>query len=237
MMKMMYSLSTGRPATASFGARRRSAPSTFFISSVSCCCADDQLALERVGDLRILRCVAWNWPRTSLRSPRSRASFCFTSDSCRSRSVRSRFRISVSPRISKQFLLQRQQAPSRSWRDFSSAFGSPNLLSMNSRMIAPNAQQIVSRKDMLKTLEIARAPARSWPVPRRHQERAVGAPRQRPERARRGRVALHRHQDHVGRHPVGILAPARARTASAARRRRWSCALPAASRPGSAGRR
>ncbi len=59
---------------------------------------------------------------------------------------------------------------------------------------------------MLKTSKSRARRRVSWPVPGGHQERAVGAPRERPERAGRRRIAFHRHQDHVGRHAVGILA-------------------------------
>ena len=232
MMKMMYSLSTGRPPIGeSSGARRYCAPSNRFISSVSSCCAATSCPSSVVRHLSLLRREARYCPRTATgRRAAARASAA-PPRAGRSR-LSGRGSAPRSPRISTSSSCSLSSGPAGPARDFSSATGSPTLVSTSSRMIAPNPQQIASRNDRLKT-STSRRPSRgaSWPVPRRAQERAVGAARQRPEGARRHRVALHRQQDHVDRDASAAACRSPLEELAAGRRRRWSCATAAALAP------
>jgi hypothetical protein len=99
MMKMMYSLSTGTPPTGESSRRRNCAPSSRFISSVISCCAETSWPSISLATSASLREDSY-WPRSALRSPRSRAIFCCSSESCTRRALRSRFSTSVVPRIS-----------------------------------------------------------------------------------------------------------------------------------------
>jgi hypothetical protein len=81
----------------------------------------------------------------------SRASRFFSWESCSRLAVRSRLRITVSPRISYISCSSRSMRAFRLTWAASICWGAENLESTNSRIIAPNPQQMQSRKERLNT--------------------------------------------------------------------------------------
>ena len=215
MMKMMYSLSTGMPPIASVVGRRYCAPSRRFISSVSSCCADDELALELVLDLGLLLRGLELAPQRAQVAPQPRELALLVGrarpGSRRARGSAPRWCRGSLRSSSCSFASTRPpgpRAPSRC------ACGSPNLLSMNSRMTAPKRTADRVEERHAEDVEIAGCDVAS------HGQSLAGLRKippvvagERPEGGRRHRVAFHRQQDHVHRNARGASARARARTA------------------------
>jgi len=137
------------PPTGASGRRRGCDASSRFISSLSSwrAAASSPSMMSFTRDrLRVVE----NSPSTADRSPRSRASRARSFEICSCLVFRSRFRMTVSPRITNSSSVRRAIKPSRSARAASRAPGSPILVRTSSRMMAPKPQQMTSRNDRLK---------------------------------------------------------------------------------------
>ena len=239
MMKMMYSLSTGRPPIGESSLRRYCAPSSRFISSVRSCCAETSWpSMSFCTSASLARGLVLAAHASSGRRAAARSSAAPRRAGC-CRALSSRFSTSLVPRISTSsccsFSSCALQVLARLLDDHRLAdLGQHEQQDHRAEAAADRVEEREAEH-----LDVAPAEPRaaSWPVPRRAQERAVGPARQRPVGARRHRVAFHRQQDHVDRDAGGQLAERALEQLAAGRRRRWSCAAAAALRPASAARR
>ena len=147
IIKIIYSLSTGMPPI------ERSIFRGWVFNRRRISCVNSCMALASWPSIMFCTWAvsfeAANWPLIFDRSPCSLARRIFSSDSCSFLAVKSRLRITVSPLISTSSSSSRTILDSRSSLISSMIRGSANLDNTNSRMTAPNPQQIQSKKDKL----------------------------------------------------------------------------------------
>ncbi len=147
MMKTIYSLSTGIPTIDPSETRGRSCCRRF-ISSVSSCSA--WASFPSMVFCTAAFCLeAANSPCSAERSPCRRARLSFSRESCSCLPCSSRLSTCTSPRMTNSSSSRFVSSAVRSCRTSSILTGCPNFDRTNSRMMAPNPQQMQSRNERL----------------------------------------------------------------------------------------